>query len=119
MIFNPGLVPQASGGGGAVVGTYTGDGTPNQVGTYSQRIEVGFRICALILTAGKTIDIPDTSTSSVHPALITTTMGTDYLEVDNTGFTIKSTCIRSNKQYYNTGFNWAGTTYYYVAIPAV
>ncbi len=26
MIFNPGLVPQASGGGGAVVGTYTGDG---------------------------------------------------------------------------------------------
>lgn len=27
MIFNPGLVPQASGGGGAVVGTYTGNGT--------------------------------------------------------------------------------------------
>lgn len=27
MIFNPGLVPQGGSGGGAVVGTYTGDGS--------------------------------------------------------------------------------------------
>lgn len=32
MIFNPGLVPQASGGGGgAVVGTYVGDNTTKRV----------------------------------------------------------------------------------------
>ena len=30
MIFNPGFVPQASSGGGAVVGTYTGDGAKSR-----------------------------------------------------------------------------------------
>ena len=119
MIFNPNVMAAAGGGGGAVVGTYVGNGTFDTIGTYSQRIEVGFRICALILTAGETIDIPDSRSNSVNPALITTAMGTDYLEVDNTGFTIKSKCTYSNKKYYNHGFNWAGTTYYYVAIPAV
>lgn len=118
MIFNPGLVPQASGGGGTVVGTYTGNGTQGTVGTYSQRIEVGFRICALILTADITRDMPSGDKGYVYPALITTAMGTDYLEVDDTGFTIKSQCTYSNKRYYNHGFNWANTTYYYVAIPA-
>lgn len=34
MIFNPGLVPQASGGGGAVGIVYTGDGTAKRTLTF-------------------------------------------------------------------------------------
>lgn len=34
MIFNPGLVPQAGGGGGAVTGTYTGDGNAARTFTF-------------------------------------------------------------------------------------
>lgn len=34
MIFNPGIVPQAGGGGGAVTGTYTGDGNAARTFTF-------------------------------------------------------------------------------------
>ena len=113
MIFNPGLVPQAS--GGAVYGTYTGNSTDGKDGTYSQKIETGFRVGAVILTT--TIAYSTASTSGSSLILLTGSMNSKYFESDDTGFIVKEVCEYYSKKYSYYGFNRVGTTYYYLAFP--
>lgn len=115
MIVNPGIVPQAGGGGGAVVGTYVGNAPTEREGTFEQRIECNFTVGAVILggirsTAG--------DTTFEHTELFTSDMQSlRYISFDGTGFIVKEENSYGNKKWYYSGLNYDGVRYYYIAIP--
>ena len=98
-------------------GTYTGNSTEGKIGTYSQKIETGFRVGAVILTAGISTSVSSTTVTNL--GLLTGSMASDYFECDDTGFTVKEECYRQGGSYKYLGFNEAGTTYYYLAFHEV
>lgn len=67
MIFNPGLVPQSSGGGGVVVGMYTGDGTSEQTITLDTDANI-----AMVIVCGKGVGSLISSDMSGSSAMIIT-----------------------------------------------
>lgn len=118
MIFNPGLVPQASGGGGAVVGTYVGNAPEKEEGTFEQRIECNFTVGAVIF--GKLTN-PTLNEEFDHAEVYTADMGNlTYISFDGTGFIVKGANSYSvrNKTWTYYGLNRPGIRYYYIAIPA-
>ena len=108
MIFNPGIMPQASGGGGAVVGMYTGDGAS------SKTIEFNIEPAVVI--------IYDASSSSFGNAYIFMINSNGYgLRLNNNQQvrSYRGTILGNQLTLIieNTLLNVNGYTYHYIAIP--
>lgn len=114
MIFNPGFVPQASGGGGAVVGTYTGNGT------VGREIALPFAPALLIVEqtsnatqyisfiTGKHCKVLSMQNST---SLTTAKGGVSWLTTSIDDKILKTTSATNN------WLNFNGNSYTYIAIP--
>lgn len=115
MIFNPGIMAAAGGAVNVAYGVYTGDCPLETGGWHQQKIETGFRVGAIILSETIPSEISDNTNKTV---VVNDLMNSEYFESDDTGFIVKEYCRYYNKRYNYTGFNYLGSKYYYIAIPA-
>lgn len=105
MIFNPGFVPPSGGGGGAVVGTYTGDGSATKTLTFDFEPAVVFLLkngtvknVSLILNSASRVFILNSSS---------------YFD----GVTINGKTLKITASGYQGYFNEKNEPFIYVAIP--
>lgn len=111
MIFNPGLVPQASGGGGAVVGTYTGNGEE------SRTIEFDFEPALVIIMQGSnymTTIINLGTTGAAYSLNISKIASTLDITVTFSGKTMTFPTLSTAPK---KAINSSGMPYSFVAIP--
>lgn len=113
MIFNPGLVPQASGGGGGVTGTYTGDGATTKTLTFD------FEPALVIIHCYKYNAFYDTTMIYGEPKVSVDKRTGETFEqyALNVSWNGKTIVISASVSSYIIGFNSADTPYYYTAIP--
>lgn len=115
MIFNPGIMSAAGGGGGAMVGTYVGNAPEQEEGTFEQRIECNFTVGAVIFGG---ISLPAGDSTLDHTEVFTSDMfNLKYISFDGTGFIVKGMNSYSVKKWNYYGLNRPYVRYYYIAIP--
>lgn len=115
MIFNPNVMA-ATGGGGAVIGTYVGNAPTGEEGTFEQRIECNFTVGAVIFGGIRT----DINSSLDRNEVFTSDMqDLKYISFDGTGFIVKgmNSYSRIDKKWSYFGLNRPGIRYYYIVIP--
>lgn len=105
MIFNPGFVPPSGGGGGAVVGTYTGDGSATKTLTFDFEPAVVF-----LLKNGTVKNVSLILNSASRVFILNSSSYFDRVTIN--GKTLKITA--SGYQGY---FNEKNEPFIYVAIP--
>lgn len=113
MIFNPGLAPQASGGGGAVTGTYTGDGATTKTLTFDFEPALVIIHCFKYNIFYETIMIY----GETQVAVTKKAAGAFDQHQINVSWNGKTIVISPTASRNLIGFNSADTPYYYTAIP--
>ena len=103
MIFNPGFVPPSGGGGGAVVGTYTGDGSATKTLTFD------FEPAVVFLLKNGTVKNVSLILNSASRVFILNS----YFD----GVTINGKTLKITASGYQGYFNEKNEPFIYVAIP--
>ena len=113
MIFNPGLVPPSGGGGGAVVGTYTGDGVTTKTITLDINFEPALVIIQSATDEGLTTIIPNGFgyAKLLGTAGSTKPVRTFAVAISGNQVIFKDSTMPTS--FYNNN----NTTYYYFAFP--
>lgn len=105
MIFNPGIMADAGGGGGAVVGTYTGDGSATKTLTFD------FEPAVVFLLKNGTVKNISLLLNSASRAFILSS--SNYFD----GVTINGKTLKITASGYQGYFNEKNASFIYVAIP--